>query len=186
MRRKPSASHWVKKLPLDTYSPLSSVFSTGEMRVSIFSSQASGMFGMIRAPSSTRYWLSPSVFAVARKAQQGQRLAIQPQRRIGGRGGIAPQCEHGPYARGGFVEVEVEGDVFDQEWRRLIVGKTNTARRPLGRDIAGIVKHCRHLWFAVSLPRKATTADASSLAQPARLSAANSPGTVAVGISVIE
>ena len=42
IRRNPSASHCVKKLPLETYRPESSVFSSGAIRVSISSVNASG------------------------------------------------------------------------------------------------------------------------------------------------
>ena len=167
MRRKPSASHWVKKLPLETYSPLSSVLSLGAMRVSIDSSQASGMSGNDQRAVLDVVLVVAERLAIARQAQQRERLAVQPQRRIGWRRGIAAQLEHRGDARRGFVEIEVQFDVIDQEWRWLIVGEADHARGRLGRDIAGIVEHCRHLWFAGSLPPDATTADASSPGQAA-------------------
>jgi hypothetical protein len=54
MRRKPSASHWVKKLPFDVYRPDSSLLSFGAMRVSISSVQASGRSAMTSLPPSMR------------------------------------------------------------------------------------------------------------------------------------
>ncbi len=54
MRRKPSASHCVKKLPLDTYRPDSVVFDSGAHAFSIVSSNASGTFSTLRPCSCTR------------------------------------------------------------------------------------------------------------------------------------
>ena len=118
--------------------------------------------------------------AIARQVQQRERLAVQPQRRIGGRGGIAAQLEHGGDARRGFVEVEVQLDVIDQEWRWLIVGEADRTRGRLGRDIAGIIEHCRHLWFAGSLSPDATTADASSPGQVGRVAPEDRPAAPGV------
>ena len=54
MRRKPSASHCVKKLPLDTYSPDSVVFWSGAHALSIVSANASGTFSTVSPCSCAR------------------------------------------------------------------------------------------------------------------------------------
>ena len=82
MRRKPSASHWVKKLPLEIYRPESSVLSFGAMRVSISSVPASGMSGISSLPSSSVIAVGAEFLAIQRNAHQRQRLAIQRQRRV--------------------------------------------------------------------------------------------------------
>ncbi|MNT00206.1 hypothetical protein D3C72_1346300 [compost metagenome] len=52
MRRKPSASHWVKKLPLDTYRPDSVVLAAGWQAVTISSLPCAGRPGMVSVPAS--------------------------------------------------------------------------------------------------------------------------------------
>ncbi|MCY1356457.1 hypothetical protein D9M69_429110 [compost metagenome] len=52
MRRKPSASHWVKKLPLDTYRPDSVVLAAGWHAVVISSEPCAGSPGMVSVPAS--------------------------------------------------------------------------------------------------------------------------------------
>ncbi|MNT69119.1 hypothetical protein D3C72_2074100 [compost metagenome] len=55
MRRKPSASHCVKKLWFDTYRPDKDVLSCGANMVSISSSTSSGAFGMVSMPAVSLY-----------------------------------------------------------------------------------------------------------------------------------
>ena len=55
MRRKPSASHWVKKPSFDAYSPISFVFFCGSIRTTVSSVNASGTAAMVRCSASSAY-----------------------------------------------------------------------------------------------------------------------------------
>ena len=54
MRRKPSASHWVKKLPFETYRPISELLADGRMRVTTSRSKASADTASIASEVSER------------------------------------------------------------------------------------------------------------------------------------
>ena len=61
MRRKPSASHCVKKPSFEAYSPISFVFLRGSIRTTVSSANASGTDGMVRCAASSAYSDAASV-----------------------------------------------------------------------------------------------------------------------------
>ncbi|CFN75268.1 Uncharacterised protein [Bordetella pertussis] len=52
MRRKPSASHWVKKLPPETYSPIRVELAAGLQRLTISTAALGGRPRKVRVASS--------------------------------------------------------------------------------------------------------------------------------------
>ena len=124
MRRKPSASHCVKKLPFDVYRPESSVLSFGAMRVSISSVAGIRHVGDQQLVVLDAVAIGAEFLAVQRDAEQSQRLAIQRQRRVRlARRGISPHRQARAHAGRGLVEIERQLDGVDQEGRRPVIGK---------------------------------------------------------------
>ena len=84
MRRKPSASHCVKKPSFDAYRPISLVFLRGSMRTTVSSVNASGTPGMVRCSSSSVYSVAASVAAVDRDRLELELVAVEDERRLRG------------------------------------------------------------------------------------------------------
>jgi hypothetical protein len=90
MRRKPSASHWVKNESLLTYRPISLVFLAGAQVVKISSSKASVPFGQVFQHQLAAVHLERGALAVDQHARQVQLFAVQAQR-LRGHVGVAAQ-----------------------------------------------------------------------------------------------
>ena len=131
MRRKPSASHWVKKESLLTYRPISWVFLTGAQVVKISSSKGSAPSGRFSSTS----WL-PSILneVPAPLTSTRARFSSSPCRRSGcaGHVRVAAQRHLVEHAGLGGVQVERELDRIDPVGRRAVVLATNRDGGALG------------------------------------------------------
>ena len=118
MRRKPSASHCVKKPPPEVYRPDSRVFFSGAQVLRISSVKLpSGRLSMTSRPSS---WRNDTDSPLTR-----QRVSVMSSpcslQRAGGDGAVALDLHPVDDHRLGRVEVERQVDLPDPERRRGVV-----------------------------------------------------------------
>jgi hypothetical protein len=114
MRRKPSASHWVKNESLLTYRPMSLVFLAGAQVVKISRSKGSWPSGRFSSTSWPAFHLEAGALAVDQHARQVQLLAVQAQR-LGGHIRISAQAHLVEHAGLGRVQVKGSSTVSIQK-----------------------------------------------------------------------
>ncbi len=110
MRRKPSASHCVKKVSLLTNRPISLVFLTGQQVVKISSSKRA--FGQVVHHQLVAFHPERGALAVDQHARQVQLVAVQAQR-LRRHLRVAAQPHAVEHAGLGGVQVEGQVDGVD-------------------------------------------------------------------------